>query len=281
MLILIKIYLREWEDIINDTMTKLLLQQPSRPNVLQGLSYDKSTGLILGDLDAAVELIEAAQPSSGEARHVYWQDYLKIINAVADVQGYSDDFYRSMLEGTYLDSLPDDVVTLRTHRILERAVGQDNIIGSDRGEYIWADFAPGITNSVTVEGGGGDDRIEILRKDQGNNTDYVYYRGDGNDTINDHDGNNDRLFLKGVSSNEVQFRLTEYDLLRNDILYEMSDVEINIGNEATILLENYNLRSLGSGNNVIEQIVFDDRTVQATEVMSLARQNTYSTTNLC
>jgi Ca2+-binding RTX toxin-like protein len=274
-----RLYLREWEDIINDTMTKLLLQQSSRPTALQGLSYDKSTGLILGDLGAAVELIEAAQPASGAARHAYWQDYLKIINAVADVQGYSDDFYRSMLEGTYLDSLPDDVVTLRTHRILERAVGQDNIIGSDRGEYIWSDNKLGLTTSVTVEGGGGDDRIEILplfdRTSAGNNTDYIYNRGDGNDTINDHIGNNDRLFLKGINSNEVQFRLTEYDLLRDDTLNQMNDVEINIGNEATILLENYNLL-VSESRNVIEQIVFDDRTVQAAEVMSLARQNTYS-----
>ncbi|TAE80409.1 MAG: hypothetical protein EAZ74_01365, partial [Alphaproteobacteria bacterium] len=280
-----RLYLNEWKDIVDDTMTKLLIQHTTRPAALQGFTYDKATGMITGDLSAALKLMQTAQPATGAARHAYWMDYVPIINTIADVQGYSDEFYRQTLAGTYLDALPDDVINFRSHRIIEREVGQDYMRGTDRGEYIWADATFGLTSSVTVDGGGGDDRIEIRPlqslSSTGNNTHYIYHRGDGNDTINDHWGSDDRLFLRGIRSNEVQFRLREYDLLRSDNHTTMNDVEINIGTEATVLLENFNLFAQSNFGivesvNTIEQIIFDDRTVTAAEVMRLARQNSYS-----
>ncbi|WP_275451360.1 putative Ig domain-containing protein [Ruegeria sp. ANG-R] len=122
------------------------------------------------------------------------------------------------------------------------------------GTYGWADTLEGDGTSQTLEGdyrddtlvgGGGDDR---LKGGHGDDT-YVYYLGDGNDTIDDLYGFN-TLDLSTFNMADVGFRT---DTSGFDLLIDFAD-------GATVRL-NYQLYLSAERTNRISEIIFADGTL--------------------
>jgi len=127
---------------------------------------------------------------------------------------------------------------------------RNDYVGSDRGEQF-----SGTQRDETFDAGSGDDVIDagagndVLMGGKGNDLliggsgddMYLYTLGDGNDTIEDHEGD-DRLVLHDILKEKVYFTLSANDLI------------LHIGEDnSTIVIKNWKENSAK-----IEKIIFDD-----------------------
>jgi Ca2+-binding RTX toxin-like protein len=122
-------------------------------------------------------------------------------------------------------------------RYLQQAItsGDDNVVAFDDDE--------------TLAGGKGNDTI---RGAEGNDT-YLYTRGDGNDTISEDGGINDRLVFTDVNSDEIS-------LVRNgrDMTLVVSESAPGAGDSGSVLLKDNTEWWGGTGG--VDKIVFADGT---------------------
>ncbi len=147
---------------------------------------------------------------------------------------------RATNEAGSSDPVAVDITVLQVHYRGDSS--SNEVEGSDRDE----DFDMRGGDDVVHAGGGND----AIRGGSGNDTlyggggddTYEYTLGDGNDTIDDHMGEDDRLLLHHIAKEHVSFVIS-----RNDLIVHILD------DNSTIRIVNWK-----NDDQKIEQFVFDD-----------------------
>jgi Ca2+-binding RTX toxin-like protein len=274
-----KMLSQEWSELLDGITTVLLLDAVSdKMDLLKVINYDFFQNEFTGSFTALVNNIKTNAPAS--AGKAYYDNYLPIINAVADSQRVSDTDYRAALQGSYWDNTTQDVVTLRTQRIFTGTTGNDNLKGTAGHDVIFTvdNFDADTLNSGndTVEAGKGNDRIG----DAGGDDTYIYTIGDGHDTINDagRSPNQDRIIFNGIKSTDVRLTQYEYDgLFQDSYFHTTNDLRIEINQGDSILVENYFRDGYVISvpfSDGIEHFQFDDVTLTLDQIKTLALNNT-------
>ena len=200
------------------------------------IEYDFISNTVAGDFEAFVATLVANEPGSGKL--AYWQNYLPILNAVADSQGLSDGDYAAALSGTYMDTLFSDFISsFRTGTNLEGTTSAETLVGTPGNDFLVGDdFSNGGSLDDTFQGGGGDDRFEGREGDDV----YVYNVGDGNDTINEFSGSVDKIsFGSGIVAADLTFRQAEHDDFFLNELDRYDDIQILLKQGGSILFEDF------------------------------------------
>ncbi|MGV1908198.1 calcium-binding protein [Agrobacterium cavarae] len=234
-----------------------VLANPLLP--LSLLAYDGNLDRFSGDLDRVVDaIIEHAPPGA----HGKLEYYAKIVPNISGLKyeyfNNDEDLFRSYWLA-YFNKRGDDGAGILKFAFAMRDTG--TVISATDGN----DVFKGTRVQDTILMGKGDDTI-----DGGVHFDtYIYFRGDGNDTINDSDYNavNDMLIFADVSADEVT-------LVRNgdDVTVVFGESLPGAGNAGSVLLKNTLGFDKGVGN-----IVFSDGTswdADTIKVMWLSQKST-------
>ena len=244
----------QWEEEFGDFFSDAYTAINAHPlKFLSSIEYDLISNTLIGNFENLVSALAANEPASGKL--AYWNNYLPILNAVADSQELSDGDYAAALSGTYLDTLSSDFISsLRTGTNLEGTTAAETLVGTPGNDFLVGDdFSNDDSLGDTFQGGGGDDRFEGR---EGNDV-YVYNVGDGNDTVNEFGGSADKVsFGSGIVAADLTFRQTEHDDYFLDRDDTGDDVQILLKQGGSILFEDFYFDT----DEQVESLLFSDLT---------------------
>lgn len=228
-----------------------------------GDGYDviDDTGASLSDVDTLV-LTDVDQANAALYRDGSDTDLKILVAGTNEIITVTDRFASAGSGfGTEVIVFQDGVIV----EVLDSPVAEANVFGTSSADTLagW-DFRDTIYGYVgwdLINGNGGDDVIygglgnDLLRGDAGSDT-YVWYRGQGDDTIDETDASLtdvDTLVLTDVASSEVKLTRAQgsYDLVVTIDPGLSSEEEITVKNRFYSVAEGYGIEAIEFGDGVV------------------------------